>query len=375
MERMEKSERIERRSLYSIIMIFPFNRLNPLNPFHPSYCLKRASDVQDLGIYNLTMYPYRMSTFLVSGSIAYDMLLSYDGSFAEGIDTDNLENLSVAYVTRHLAKHYGGTAANIAWNFKLLNQDVMVAGSVGKDGDEYIDRLKGKDINVSCITQKHEHVTPTAIIGTDSNERQITFFHPGADLETEPPALEAIKDKLSYVLVSPHSTTSMMQTVSLCQEHEIPYVFDPGQQILQFSRDDLRRMVDGSNSVIVNSYEWTMLCDSLEWTQSDVLEHAGFIVVTHGEHGVGIQTQDESIVVEAVPTKKLVNPTGAGDAFRAGFVTGLSKGWDIKEAGRLGATIASFVVECEGTQLEEFLLDDLYERAEKTYGQKLSSLS
>lgn len=315
-----------------------------------------------------------MSTFLVAGSIAYDMLLSYDGSFVDGIDVNKLDELSVGYVTRHLVKHHGGTAANIAWNFALLKQSVMIAGSVGHDGDMYLKRLKEKGIDTSLVAQFPEHVTATAIIGTDSGERQITFYHPGADQETVPPDFSILKNKLSHVLVSPHNASSMEQTARACQEHGIPYIFDPGQQSLQFSRDDLRRMVHGSNAVIANAYEWSLLKEALQWTVNEVLEYTGLLVVTHGEHGLNIQTIEQSIQVKAVPTEKLVNPTGAGDALRAGFVTGLGLGWDVRDAARLGAALASFVVEQEGTQLGRLYMKELYGRAERAYGKGLPKL-
>ena len=316
-----------------------------------------------------------MSSFLVAGSIAYDMLLSYDGSFVDGLDVDKLDELSVGYVTRHLVKHHGGTAANIAWNFALLKQPVMIAGSVGHDGDEYVGRLKDHGIDTSLIIEHPQHVTATAIIGTDSGERQITFYHPGADQETVPPDLAQLAKGIRYVLVSPHNAIAMEQTAHACREHQIPYIFDPGQQSLQFPRDDLRRLVHGSAAVIANAYEWSLLKEALEWTVNEVLEYTGLLVVTHGEHGLNVQTTEQSMQVKAVPSKKLINPTGAGDALRAGFVTGLGMGWDIRDAARLGAAIASFVVEQEGTQLEHFDLRKLRERAEAAYGESLPKLA
>ncbi|MEK7136652.1 MAG: carbohydrate kinase family protein [Patescibacteria group bacterium] len=315
-----------------------------------------------------------MSTFLAAGSIAFDTLLQYDGSFVDGIDVKELDRLSVGYVTRHLVRHFGGTAANIAWNLRLLNQDVLVAASVGNDAEKYLERLRLKGVNISLVREDREDVTPQAIVATDTGERQITFYHPGADRRTETPDLAPLKSDLSYVCVSPHSVTSMMGLADACQRLAIPYLFDPGQQSLQFSRDDLRRIVKGSAALTVNAYEWGLLSDVLAWDASEVLEFTDLLVVTHGEHGFALQTKKESIVIDAVPAKKLVNPTGAGDAFRAGLLTGLAHGWDMKDAGKLGAALASFVIEIEGTQLEEFHLDDLYERAERAYGEKLPML-
>lgn len=316
-----------------------------------------------------------MPSFLVAGSIAFDTLLAYDGSFADGIDTENLDKLSVGYVTRHLVRHHGGTAANIAWNLSLLKQKVLISASVGHDGDEYLKRLKEKGIDVSLVKQHADHVTSTAIVGTDSDERQITFYHPGADIETKAPDISSLKDDLSHVLVSPHSTTAMLQTARVCQEHGVPYIFDPGQQSLQFAHDDLLRIVKGSNALICNAYEWGLLRESLGWTAEESLNYAGILIVTHGGHGVNIQTQEGSIQIPAVPAKKLINPTGAGDAFRAGFISGLGHGLELRDAARLGSAIASFVVECEGPQLEEFSIGDMEERAEKAYGEKLPTFS
>jgi len=315
-----------------------------------------------------------MSTFLVAGSIAYDMLLSYDGSFVDGIDIEHLDELSVGYVTQHLERHHGGTAANIAWNFALLNQPVMITGSVGSDGEDYLKRLSGKGIDVSLVQKRDNHVTPMAIIGTDSDERQITFFHPGADRETSAPDISLLKGKLSHVLVSPHSVTAMEQTAHACIEHGVPYIFDPGQQTLQFSKDDLIRIVRESSAVIANAYEWSILSDALGWLPEDSIDFNGLIIVTHGEHGLSIQTGEESIVIDAVPAENLVNPTGAGDALRAGLVTGMGLGWDIRDSARLGATIASFAVESASPQMEEFDINKMYERAEKAYGKALPRL-
>ena len=315
-----------------------------------------------------------MPTFLVAGSIAYDLLLSYDGSFADGIDTDHLDELSVGYVTRHLERHHGGTAANIAWNFALLNQSVMVTGSVGNDGDDYLKRLSDKGIDISLVQKRDNQVTPTAIIGTDSNERQITFFHPGADRETEAPDVSKIKKDLSYALVSPHSVTAMQQTMHACKEQGIPYIFDPGQQTLQFSRDDLIRIVREASAIIANAYEWSILRNALGWLPEDAIDYDGLIIVTHGEHGLSIQTGEESIVIDAVPAENLVNPTGAGDALRAGLVTGLGHGWDIRDSARLGAAVASFAVESPSPQMGEFNIEKMYERAEEAYGKALPTL-
>ena len=309
-----------------------------------------------------------MSLFLVAGSIAYDLLLQYDGSFPDGIDRGNLDELSVSFVTRHMEKHHGGTAANIAWNLRLLNQDVIVAASVGSDGKEYIDRLEKVGIDCQLITVHEDEVTPTAIVGTDSSEHQITFFHPGADMKSDVADLASIKDQIMLAIISPHSSFAMERTAFRCQELGIPYVFDPGQQSLQFGADEFQRMVEGAKGLIANAYEWSLIQEKMVLTEGGVLEHVEWIIVTRGEEGLDIITSEESIHVDAVPAEKFINPTGAGDAFRAGLLAGLGQGLSVEKASKTGATLASFVVETEGTQMGEIDLGLLGTRERTVYG-------
>ena len=310
-----------------------------------------------------------MPTFLAAGSIAYDILLSYNGSFVDGIDTSRLNDLSVGYVTEHLVRQYGGTAANIAWNLKLLQQEAIIAGSVGNDGDEYLKRLKKAGIDCSLVTKHADDVTPTAIIGTDTGERQITFFHPGADRMTDAPDVKALKNKVALAIISPHSAFSMERTAQACIQAGIPFIFDPGQQCLQFGVEEFQRILTGSAGMIVNAYEWSLIAEQHHWSMDEVLGLTEWLIVTHGEHGIGIQTREESVVVEAVPTAKLVNPTGAGDAFRAGLLSGLGADMHIRDAARIGAALASLCVEHEVTQMEEFDLEEMWKRAEEAYGE------
>ena len=318
---------------------------------------------------------------LVTGSIAYDILLNYDGSFAETIGSADVNNLSVSFLSPRFARHHGGTGSNIAWNLRLLKTDTLLVGTIGNDGSEYRDLLKARGVDVSQVQQLHDHVTSTAIIGTDSSERQIAFFHPGADAYGTWPDLNDNRDDLSYAVVGARNPGLMMRGVHWCQEYKVPYLFDPGQLVIGLSADELTSAALKSGGLIANEFEWELLSEKTGCGISDFLvslpdRQAGapFVIITLGEKGLAIHTKKGEQIIPACAPEKVVNPTGAGDAWRAGLLPGLSKKGDLADCGRLGAALASFVVEQEGTLLDFIDLDEVRERARTAYGHELPAL-
>jgi adenosine kinase len=311
---------------------------------------------------------------LVSGSIAYDLLLRYDGSFPDAIDPAHVDELSMAFVTPRFARHHGGTGANIAWNLKLLNQDPLLVGTVGNDGGTYTALLEERGISTKRVDVLREHATSTAIVATDAAEHQITFFHPGADAFGTFPDLSEERDDLAYAIISPRDARMMMQGVDWCQKFAVPYLFDPGQQVLALSEDELVRAIDKSAGMVANAYEWSLISKKTSFSIEQLLEHAPLLVMTQAEEGVTVYNRKGAIVLPACKPDAVVNPTGAGDAFRAGFLTGLSGKWSVVNAARLGASLASFVVEKEGTLLDAVDLNEVLGRAETTYGEGLPAL-
>jgi adenosine kinase len=311
---------------------------------------------------------------LVTGSIAYDLLLRYDGSFPDAIDPTHLSELSLAFVTHHFARHHGGTAANIAWNLKLLRQESLLVGTVGHDGGSYTALLEERGISTKRVDVQRDHATSTAIVATDAQEHQITFFHPGADATGSFPDLSEDREDLSLAIISPRNAVAMMQAVDWCQKFAVPYLFDPGQQVLALSEEELVRAIEGSKGVIANAYEWSLISKRTSFSIDQILEHTSFLVMTQAEEGLTIYSSKETIVLPACKPEAVVNPTGAGDALRAGFLTGLAAKWPLLQCGRLGASVASFVVEKEGTLLETLDLNDVLGRAEVTYGEALPAL-
>ncbi len=308
---------------------------------------------------------------LVTGSIAYDVLLGYDGSFADAISLSGIEKLSVSFFSPHFARHHGGTAANIAWNLKLLGGDPLTVGTVGHDGAEYLALLRDRGIDVRHIETIKDHVTATAIIGTDSGERQIAFFHPGADAHGTWNDLADDREDLAYAIVSPRNPGVMMQAVRWCRQYKVPYVFDPGQLVIGLSRDELLSSIRGSAIVIANAYEWELIQERTGRTPESVLKDAEALIVTRGEHGVDLFERGGHSRIPACVPEKVVNPTGAGDAFRAGLLLGLSKKMPLIHCCRLGAAMGSFCVEQEGTLLDHLHPEDVFARAEAAYNEKL----
>ncbi|MBT4120337.1 MAG: hypothetical protein HOG89_03225 [Candidatus Peribacter sp.] len=311
---------------------------------------------------------------LVNGSTAYDVLLGYNGSFADAIDPSALDSLAVSFFSPHYARHHGGTGANIAWNLKLLGTEPMLVTTIGTDGGDYRTLLEDRKISVEHVEQLTTGATATAIIGTDSSERQITFFHPGADADGSWPDITDRREEISHAIISPRNAVLMMEGVRWCNEYKVPYLFDPGQQVIALSDDELRFGVEHSAGVIANEYEWGLISERLNLTEENALLKTPMVIVTQGDKGVLCYCESGALNVGPCAPEKVVNPTGAGDAFRAGLLTGLQNGWSNIDALRLGNAMGSLAVELEGTLIDHVDHDAIWQRAADAYGETLPNL-
>lgn len=307
--------------------------------------------------------------FLINGSVAYDLLLSHDGSFLSGIDPKNLQNLSVNYLAQGFVRHHGGTAANIGWHLALLGHTPVLAAATGEDGKEYLELLVSKGVDVSLVDVRTDALTATAVIATDAEERQISFFHPGADGMTTFPS--DLGDGIAYAIMSPRNPMLMLAGARACTEKKIPYLFDPGQVVHAFGKDEFRRVLGDAAGLVVNEYEWGLASGILDWNESDVVAACGMLIITLGEKGIKFVTRDGEVIVGACTADGVINPTGAGDAARAGLLHGFAAGWSLEHTGRLAAILGSLVVSQAGTLLPELSVDALQMRAEKQYGERL----
>jgi adenosine kinase len=312
-----------------------------------------------------------MRRILITGSIAYDVLLTYDGSFADALKGQSLDQLSVSFFSPHFRRHHGGTGTNISWNLRLLGGDPLLVGTVGTDGGSYCSLLEERGISTKSIERRTDSVTATAIIGTDNGERQIAFFHPGADALGTWVDLANDREEICWAVVAPRNPVIMMQAVRWCAQQGIALLFDPGQLIIGLSPDELRSSIAESRGVICNEYEWSVLSERTGMQANDVLKTAEFLIVTLGDKGVTLHSKNGTEEIPACKADQVINPTGAGDAFRAGLLFGLEKKWNLTDCCRLGAAMGSKVVEIEGTQLDALDLEEVWERARMTYGEEL----
>ncbi len=309
--------------------------------------------------------------FLVNGSIAFDLLLGHNGSFLSGIDPKHLETLSVNYLAERFVRHHGGTAANIGWNLCLLGATPMLVSAVGFDGAEYLSLLSEKGADIRHVNRIPDAVTAMALIATDSDERQISFFHPGADAEGTFPAIRDLREEIAYAIMSPRNPLLMLQGATECAKAKIPYLFDPGQVVFAFGNDELKHVISGSAGLIVNEYEWNVSSKKLGWKEKDVVDACGMLVQTLGDKGLSIMTKEGTVTIPACRAERVMNPTGAGDAVRAGLLFGLASKWSLLHSGRLAAILGCLVVEQEGTLLPSLESETIQERAMENYGEEL----
>ena len=308
--------------------------------------------------------------YLINGSIAYDLLLTHDGSFLAGLDVKHLESLSVNFFAHGFVRHHGGTSANISWNLALLGEKPIAVGAVGTDGNEYVTMLKNRGVDTHLVQSSTSSLTATAVIATDSAGRQISFFHPGADTKATFPDLTNEAD-IAYGIMSPRNPGLMLEGGQSCAAFKIPYLFDPGQVVHAFSDDDLKKAVGASSGLIVNEYEWSIAGKKLSMNEQEVAALCGMIIVTLGEKGLRIVTKKDDIHVPACPISRLANPTGAGDAARAGLLYGFAHAWPLMQSARLAAILGAFVCEQDGTLLDALDRDQLSATALEVYGAKL----
>lgn len=288
-----------------------------------------------------------MST-IVCGSIAFDNIMSFEGKFSEHIIPDKLEMLNVSFLVPGMRQEFGGCAGNIAYNLKKLGSNPLVSGSVGKDFSAYAEWMDKNRIERRFISETTDSYTAQAFIITDSVGNQITAFHPGAmENPSRHPLFEIEAD---FAIVSPDSKKAMIENCNQLSAAKIPFIFDPGQGTPMFDGDELMELISLSNWVIVNEYESKMIEAKSSLSSKQIAKEVDAYIVTLGDKGSKIYSNDNKTLVDAVSCELPVDPTGCGDAFRAGFIFGLENKWSIIDAVRLGSVLGSVKVGSRGTQ-------------------------
>lgn len=306
----------------------------------------------------------------VSGSLAYDIILDYPGKFADHIAPGKVHVLSLSFLVRDVKKSVGGTAGNIVYNLAMLGLDAVLLGSVGEDGKEILQRYKDMSIDIR-LSKISKQPTAAAYIMTDSVDNQVAGFHPGAMSEKiKLPHPEAC----DWPVIAPENPANMIALARHYQKLRMRYIFDPGQQSIALSKKDLEICMKGASILIGNDYEIEVINKKLRLIENFRPKNLGqsMIVRTLGPKGSEIILPNGKIIKIGVVKARAVDPTGAGDAYRAGLIAGIVKGLDLKRAGQLGATAAAFAVEKYGTQNHRFTYKSIVTRHNRYFADKIS---
>ena len=298
---------------------------------------------------------------IVTGSIAFDYLMTFPGRFAEHILPDQIEHLSVSFLVDEMRRQYGGTAPNIAYNLALLGERPRVMGTAGQDFGDYRVWLEQHGVDTSLVREEADLFTASFFVSTDLDGNQIASFYTGAMARAR--ELSLLDNEADLVTVSPNDPEAMVKYPAECRELGIPYLYDPSQQIIRLSGEDLRAGLEGCDLLVVNEYEFGMLREKTGLGDEAIQSApARACIVTLGEKGARIWAGDEVHDVPAAPPKRVDDPTGVGDAFRAGLIKGLALdlGWEL--SGRMGALAATYTLEQPGPQSHSYALPEFVAR-------------
>ena len=306
-------------------------------------------------------------TSLICGSMAFDTIMSFHGRFSEALLADQLHKINVAFLVPGIRREFGGCAGNIAYNLKLLNGDPLIMATLGKDGGTYVERLDKLGISRRCIRHIDDAYTAQAFITTDADSNQITAFHPGAMGSSH---LNKIQDagKVKIAIVAPDGRDGMIEHAEDCARLGVPFIFDPGQGLPMFSGEELTHFIELATYVAVNDYEAELLTERTGLSLEQIAERVSALIVTRGEQGAEIYTSNERFDIPVVGVDKVVDPTGCGDAFRAGMLYGLTHDMDWMTIGRLSSLMGSIKITSQGGQNHTPTLAEIQERFRKEFG-------
>jgi adenosine kinase len=308
------------------------------------------------------------SKVMISGSVAYDTIMVFDGHFKDHILPEQTHMINVAFLTPRLKREFGGCAANIAFNLQGLGGAPMVLAAVGRDGADYVDRLRGFGIDCSRIVRLDDHYTAQAFITTDLADNQITAFHPGAMSLAEQASAQAEAGTVSWAIVAPNGKAAMISHASQWSRQSIPFIFDPGQGLPMFDGEELRRLISQARAVVVNDYEAHMLCERTGWSEAQMAERLESLIVTRGAEGSVLHHAGQTHSIGPAAVARAVDPTGCGDAYRGGLLYGLTQGWDWLASARLGSVMGAIKIEHAGAQNHPVDRDQVALRYRSAYG-------
>lgn len=309
---------------------------------------------------------------LVAGSIAFDQIMDFPGKFEDHILPDKLHMINLSFLVEEFRKQRGGCAANIGYGLALLGERPRVVAAVGHDFGDFREFLVGEGVDVDEVVVHDDLVTASCFITTDRADNQITGFYPGAMGKAREISLAEVAGRTPdarFCIVAPDDPEAMLRHAREAKQAGVPLLFDPSFQVIAFDGDQLREAADGAFAVFTNDYEYAVIQEKTGLDDRGLLDLAEIWVVTLGEKGSRIVRRGgERHEVPAAPVEKVVDPTGAGDAYRAGFLAGLVRGAELPVCGRLGSVLAAHAVENYGTQAHRFTRDEFVERYRASFG-------
>ena len=290
---------------------------------------------------------------LICGSLAYDTIMVFGDRFANHILPDKIHMLSVSFLVPQLRREYGGCAGNIAYNLALLGDAGLPMATVGRDFAPYRDWMAASGVPADHVRTVDSELTAQAFITTDLDDNQITAFHPGAMQHSH---LNHVGDAAGIALgiVAPDGREGMIRHAEQFAAAGIPFIFDPGQGLPMFGREELERFIAQARWVTLNDYEWQLVQQKTGWTERQLVGRVAALIVTHGAAGSTIHTRDGALRIPAAPVSAVVDPTGCGDAYRAGLIHGLLRGLDWQTTGHIAAVLGAIKIESRGTQNHRF---------------------
>ncbi|MEV6400115.1 carbohydrate kinase family protein [Streptomyces sp. NPDC051907] len=290
----------------------------------------------------------------VTGSIAVDHLMTFPGRFADQLIADRLSHLSLSFLADDLRIHEGGVAANIAYGLAVLGHRPALVGAAGADFADYGARLRAAGVDTASVLISRTRHTARFVCTTDADQNQIATFYAGAMAEARQIDLAQTALRtggLDLVLIGADDPEAMLRHTDVCRALAVPFAADPSQQLARLDRAQTRRLVDGARLLFANAYESALLLERTGWSEQEVLARTGTWITTLGADGVRLTSADApALHVPAAPAPDVVDPTGAGDAFRAGFLAGVARRWPHERAARLGCALATAVLGTHGAQ-------------------------
>lgn len=313
-----------------------------------------------------------MPPIVISGSIAIDRIMNFGGRYREHIQPEKLDSLSISIFLSDLKDAYGGVGANIAYSLALLGDEPILVGSVGKDALLYMEKLAHDGVNIKHV---FESELPTASFNviTDADQNQVGGFYPGAMFDSDSLSFEVWKNDQPIVVVAPHDPKAMKRQVQECLDHGLRLCYDIGQQVSNLPGDEMAEGVKAAEILILNDYELTVLGKKTGMSIEDIKKTVPIVVTTLGKKGSIIEGTKvaKPITVGVANPKQVADPTGAGDAFRAGFLYGYSREWPLKACAQLGAVCGTYAIETMGTQSHTFTPADITKRYKQTFREDL----